>query len=61
VFLRGKICCCFTNQLGRGSEWVRGDTNLREDFEERTEERDHQGREEEGAGTIDMDREGVNK
>ena len=29
--------------------------------EERTEARDHHGREEEGAGAIDMDREGVNK
>jgi hypothetical protein len=36
------------------------DTNSEEDFEERIEERDHHEREEEGAGAIDMDREGVN-
>lgn len=39
----------------------REDTNSEEDFEERTEARDHHGREEEGAGATDMDREGVNK
>jgi hypothetical protein len=51
--------CCFTNILGRrwsGEE----DTYSEEDFE-RTDERDHHGREEEGVGTIDMDREGVNR
>jgi len=41
--------------------WEQGSCLSEEDFEERTEERDHHGREEEGAGTIDMDREGVNK
>jgi hypothetical protein len=53
-------CLLFFKSIRKGV-WRRGDTYSEEDFEERTEERDHHGREEEGAGTIDMDREGVNK
>jgi hypothetical protein len=52
-------CLLFYNlqiNYGGGGE----DTYSEEDFEERTEARDHHGREEEGAGAIDMDREGVN-
>jgi hypothetical protein len=43
--------------------WERGSGLSEEDGVERTEERDHRDhrREEEGAGAIDMDREGVNK
>ena len=59
----GQDCCLLFFKSIRKAVGVgrRGDTYSEEDFEERTEERDHQGREEEGAGTIDMDREGVNK
>lgn len=35
------------------------ETNSEDDFA-RTDERDHHEREDEGVGTIDMDREGVN-
>jgi hypothetical protein len=52
--------CCFTNEIRKAVGVGRRGTNSEEDFE-RTEERDHQGREEEGEGMIDMDREGVNK
>jgi hypothetical protein len=56
-------CLLFLKWIRKGvGVGRRGDTySEEEDFEERTEERDHQGREEEGAGAIDMDREGVNK
>lgn len=54
-------CLLFYKSIRKGVGVGKEETHSEEDFEERTEERDHQGREEEGGGRIDMDREGVNR